>query len=165
MTEQNKDNNKNNNKENNEEIKKIIQKYNLPPLEELFKELGNFDVKETDDFIELIIKKLEDKVSHYIKFLEDMLQPDSSIYAMHESSMFNNEERKQMLTILKKLIYQDRLYLKLEINSSEETKSDYFKNYLNVWNENKKLLLPFIEKAISVWKKDNDDVEFEAYFG
>lgn len=147
------------------EIKEIIEKNNLPTLDELYEEFGTFDIEDTEDFIESIMKKLSDKVSHYIKFLEDIIQPDTTIYSMHESSMFDNIDRKQLLTILKTLIYYDRLYLIIELNPTENIKADYFKKYLSVWKENKILLLPYIEKALSVWKKENNDSEFEGYFG
>ena len=146
-------------------MEKTIKLYNLPSLNELFAELGKFELEESEDFVETIIKKLSDKVDNYIKFLEDILQPDQTIVCMQESGMFDNKSRKELFHILKILIYQNRLFLKIDLNGTEEEKANYFKEFFSKWQEVKIKLAPIVDKALSVWKKSDEETNLEAYFG
>ncbi|MGE0792567.1 MAG: hypothetical protein AB7V77_00115 [Candidatus Woesearchaeota archaeon] len=148
-----------------EDVENIINKYNLPNLTELYAEFGVFDPKEDEDFIKNVIEKLSDKVHNYIKFFEDIIQPDSTIVSMSESSIFENEERKEIVHILKKLIYYERLYLKININGTIQEKADYFNDYFQNWIELKTKIIPFVNKTIDLWKNDTDESKFEMYFG
>lgn len=147
------------------EDKDILKKYNLPTLDELYLEFNHF---ETDDegIIYTIIKKINDKVDIYIKFLEDLVQPDSSIISMQEASIFSEAEQKYVFSLLRELIYFQRLNLLFTLDSTEVEKVDYFKKFYSFWLSKKQDVKVLAQKAINVWSgKDNNKELSQGYFG
>ncbi len=141
-----------------------LEKYKMPSKLEIFSQLGKMEFEDENE-LDVVIDKLSDKVNTYIKFLEDVLQPDSNITSMTEASVFTNEERNELYSILKTLLYWDRLYLEIDLNPNDESKAEYFKKYFEVWKDVKKLLKPLLNKAIEVWKNSIEETKFEGYFG
>ena len=149
-----------------EKIEKQIEKYKLPSLNELYDEFGKFSIEKEDEFITILLENLSDKVSDYIDFLENIIQPDSNLVSLQEGSVFDKDEREEMFVIVKTLIYYERLSLKIELHPNEEKRVNYFKEYYAHWKETKTKLVPFIEKALAVWKRtDHNEMKFEGYFG
>ena len=146
------------------ELNSFLEKHNLPSLNDLESELGRLHIDD-EDIILFLIKKLSDKVNVYIDFLSDRLQPDSDLISMQEANMFDGNERKEMFYLFKNIIYQDRVFMKINLDGTEEDKINYFREYFNNWSVLKLKLVPFVQKAINVWKLKDDDVKFEAYFG
>lgn len=141
-----------------------LEKYKMPSKLEIFSQLGKIEFEDENE-LDVVIDKLSDKVNTYIKFLEDVLQPDSNITSMTEASVFTNEERNELYSILKTLLYWDRLYLEIDLSPNDESKAEYFKKYFEVWKDVKKLLKPLLNKAIEVWKNSIEETKFEGYFG
>lgn len=149
----------------NKNIDVFLKENNLPNKEEIFIEFGRFNFDDDADWIMLLLEKLSDKATIYIKFLEDMLQPDSNISSMHESSIFTNDERKQMFLVLRNLFYWERKSLLVNLNNDEKLKINYFNEYFKFWKEIKIELKQYIDKAVNTWKEKNEEVKFEGYFG
>ena len=146
-------------------IDNFLTEKGLPSKEDLFAEFGLFEFSEESDWVVLLLEKLSDKVSTYIKFLEDMLQPDTNISSMHESLIFTNEERKKMFEILRNLFYWERLSLLIDLNEEETSKIKYFNDYFKYWKNIKEELKPYLNKAINTWKENETETKFEGYFG
>ena len=143
----------------------ILNKYGLPNLEELYVEFNKFEVEE-EGIIFTILKKLHDKVDVYSKFLEDLIQPDSSLVSMQEASVFSEDEQKEIFKLFKQLTYFQRIFLKVGLNYTEEQKVDFFKKFYSFWLEKKSSIGQIADKAISIWNIKEEQVEFKGgYFG
>jgi transcription termination factor NusB len=148
------------------DLSQTINKYNLPSKEVLEAELGTLNFEEKDDIIIELTKSLREKTSKYIQFLEDILQPDSSFIIMQESSSFSDSDRNKILPVFKKLILLQRTNLLVQLDGSKEDKVTYFKQLFTGWQDLKKNLKPFIQKALITWSDEESFEEIKQnYFG
>lgn len=149
----------------NEEFEKMIAKYSLPSIKELEKEFGKFTVDD-EGFLVTIIKKMHEKVGIYTKFIEEMLQPESTITNMQEASIFSQEDQTKMFAIFRKMTYHERLILRVEMNYDDEILANYFKTFFTDWQNSKESVLFFVNKAITVWEGNGTNTkQNEGYFG
>lgn len=148
------------------DINEFISKHNLPSKDSLEKELGVLDFEESDDIINELIKSLREKINKYIHFLEDVLQPDSSLISLQESSTLSEQDRDDLFSLFKKVVLIQRTHLLVDLDGSNDDKIAYFKQLFAGWHDIKIQLRPFVQKTLSVW---GDSVSFEEmkqnYFG
>ncbi|MCA9477758.1 MAG: hypothetical protein KC535_01270 [Nanoarchaeota archaeon] len=143
----------------------LINRYQLPSLDNWHEELGPFDTEDKGLLLTLI-EKLTDKSNKFTTFLEEMLHPDSSITSMQEASVFSNEEREALFALFKRLTFFQRKSLLIQLSSSEGEKAQYLKEFLSSFQSCKNELKQHIEKALSVWSaKEINTSSFEGYFG
>ena len=147
--------------------KDIIAKYNLPSMDALQAELGFFEVEKDEEFVETILTKLRDRVSIFIKVVEDLLHPDSSIVSMQEAAMFSNREQEQLFELYKAFATIDRQSLLVQLDNSDEAKAKYFNDYFTFWQSKKERCKQIITQAIAVWKgvEQKQDPNNSGYFG
>lgn len=150
-------------------LEKIILKYSLPSKQDLENEIGiiKFDKEEDgeESIIKEIISKLRDKIEKYISFLEDIIQPDSSMISLQESNVFSENEREEIFNLLKNIIFLQRKYLLINIDGNLNDKANYFNELFSNWKQIKNSLKPIIKKSLSVWKENSDDEVKQNYFG
>jgi len=150
-------------------IDELITKYNLPNLESLESELEHLKFDKDEDTEETIIKelitKLREKIEKYISFLEDIIQPDSSLISLQESNVFSDVQREEIFIILKKIIFIQRSYFVVDLNGTFNDKINYFKLTFNNWQILKKQVEPVVKKSISVWQESVDEEVKQNYFG
>lgn len=150
---------------NYEELQK---EHNLPSKEELQKELGFISIEKDEDYLLAITKKLLEKINTYIDFLDKILQPESNIVNMQESSMFSDSERTDIFVLFKKLTYFDRLSLQVLLDGETKDIASYFNKVFFAWQEEKEHIKKIIIQAISVWNQqatNNKHDENTRYFG
>jgi len=148
------------------DLDSLINKFSLPSKEVLENELGSLHFDEDDDIIESLIKSLRDKISKYIQFMEDLLQPDSSLISLQESNTLSEMERDKLFSLFKKTVLIHRTYLKIYLRSDFEDKVSYFKKLFYEWQSLKDPLMIFANKAVDSWKdSDSEDNTRQNYFG
>ncbi len=148
------------------DFEKFIEKYSLPSKKELEDELGLLSFDEDDDIIVELIKSLRDKINKYIHFLEEMLQPDSTIISLQESSNLSESEREKLFSLFKKLLLIQRTYLLVYLDGSFDDKIIYFKQLFAGWKDLKPQLRPFVQKAVDSWNEfDSSSDKKQNYFG
>lgn len=150
-------------------IDEVIIKYSLPNLESLKTELGHLKFDKDEDtqetIIEDLLSKLKEKIGKYISFLEEIIQPDSSLISLQESNVFSDKQREDIFITLKKIIFIQRRYLLVNLNGTFDEKVNYFKLTFNKWQNLKNEIEPIIKKAISVWQERVDEEIKQNYFG
>lgn len=148
------------------DFKEYITTHDLPTLESLERDLGKLSFDDDDDIIIELIKSLRDKMSKFIDFLEDLLQPDSSLVSMQEASILSEEQSGEVYALFKKIISSHRKYLSVYLDSSEDEKIVYFKELFVAWQGYKVELKPFIELTHSSWSTSTTYQDLKQnYFG
>jgi hypothetical protein len=159
-------------KENNlEKIKKaykiIEKKYKLPSFEEINKEFWVEEVanRETDFLIRNIRSKIGDFLSRVARFIESLINPvNATMFHLFILKALNQEDKKVLSEIHKKIIKMEVEYIKLDIFFSEEKEAKFIKESYNLWLKIKKDLFQILEKVETELdiKKENNT---KGYFG
>lgn len=148
------------------DFEEIITKYHLPSKGLLQAELGNLHFEENDDIIVELIKNLREKIHKYVVFMEDLMQPDSTLISMQESSNLSDIDRASLFKLFKKTVLLQRTNLLVNLDGNNDDRVAYFKQLFAGWQAIKKSLRPYIEKTLIVW---GDGQTFEEvkqnYFG
>ncbi|MFP4119105.1 MAG: hypothetical protein ACLFTH_03560 [Candidatus Woesearchaeota archaeon] len=137
----------------------------LPSREEFENMFGTCDLEESDDIIENMIDHIIDYLDKYSSFLENLLQPDSSLVAMRESSVVDDATRVELYNLFKKIIYHKRLSLKVMLNPKNEYRIEYLKSLISFWKEINFQLEKHVDDVLSVWKQQESEEPSQAYFG
>ena len=88
-----------------EKYQKLSKKYDLPSFDYLNKDFEIFTIEHEEFLLREIRRKINDKVELYVKFLDELLNPETSITNMHESKLFNEKERNEIFSLYKRLIF------------------------------------------------------------
>ena len=97
----------------------LRKKYRLPEFKEINYEFELSDLDETDFLIKSIVKRIAEKLDFFTGLFEDLLQPDgSNLSAMHESRVFEDDEKKEAFDLYRKLMFLSRRAVELSLNGS-----------------------------------------------
>ena len=154
----------------NNEIEKqyseLKKKYKLPGFKEIDWELELSDLEQTNFLIRAIMRRIAEKLEFYSTMLEEVLQPDASnIYAMHENRFFDEDEKKQMYDIYRKLMTFSRKSVELSMKSNPEEEAEFINEFYDEWQGIKKELVRYIRKMKDSWQFDTDIKEDVGYLG
>jgi len=148
------------------DLDQTITKYNLPSRSLLESELGKLHFEENEDIIVELIKNLLEKIQKYITFMENLIQADSTLISMQESSSISDEERDSLFKLFKKTVLLQRTNLLVNLDGDNDDKVAYFKQLFSTWQDIKKSLRPYIEKTLIVWGDSQTFKEVKQnYFG
>ncbi|MGM5480859.1 MAG: hypothetical protein ACQESE_00445 [Nanobdellota archaeon] len=137
----------------------------LPPKGELEILFGHIDLEDSDDPISILIDHISDYLDKYSSFLENLLQPDSSLVAMKESSVIDDATRAEVYSLFKQLTYYRRESLKVALAPSEDNRLEYLKRLICFWKEVNPQLQQYVDRILSVWKLQESEEPSQAYFG
>ncbi len=136
----------------------LRKKYSLPEFEKLNQ---NFSIERIAQYeTELLLKEIKrfmgDKFSNYIKSVEAMLQPSNApMFIFSIFKTFNEEQKKNLSEIYKKLAEIEVNLFELDIDFNEEKDAEFIKNSFEEWTKIKKDLLNFIEYVKNNWNNKN----------
>jgi len=145
-----------------EELKK---KYSLPDFEELNKEFEISTIEHEDFLLREIRKKIADKINTMCEFFEDLLSPDNTMANLYEYKAFDDDERKKIFKLYKRVKVLEKLSLELSLNSDEANESEFINNFFNSWNKIKSEIITIIRKIKVFWEKESAKKDSEEYFG
>ncbi|MBU1202065.1 MAG: hypothetical protein KJ583_05885 [Nanoarchaeota archaeon] len=142
----------------------LQKKYSLPTIESLDKYFQVSSIEEKKFLLKEMTKKIHEKIYLFTELLEDILNPET-LSSSHESSMFNEEEKKEILKVFRKLQYYNKQYLLLEISSDENEQAQFIKEILSEWETITFELKKIIIKIRNSWNKDKKIKLELGYFG
>ncbi|MBR9691346.1 hypothetical protein GOV06_01030 [Candidatus Woesearchaeota archaeon] len=148
-----------------EKYQKLSKEHKLPSFEELDKEFEISKIEDEKFLLREVRRKIIEKIELYAKFLEEILNPDTTISNMHEAKIFNEEERERIFEFYKKLMYYDRLSIEVSIDEDDSKSSDYITGFYKEWSELKKEFSNFVKKAKESWLKDSNIKQESGYMG
>ena len=147
------------------EYEQLQKKHDLPTLNNMDKDFQISTIEAKKFLLKEIAKKMNEKIESYANLLEQILNPESGLSSLHESSMFNDEEKKEVLKIYRKLLFNHRKYSYLDITYEEEKTVNYIKELYEEWQTLKISLKKILVKIQNSWNKDKKTKLELSYFG
>lgn len=150
-----------------EKYKVISKRYNLPDFDDLNREFSIEKIaeEETDFIIREISRVMSEKVSTYLRLSEAMLNPsNSTLFTLSIMKTMENDEKRKLTDIYKKLAKIEIDIVILDTDFSEEKTANFINSFHKEWKEIKEDFLYIFEKIKSNWddKKENNS---KTYFG
>jgi len=146
-----------------EEYKKL--KFKLPNFNELNDEFELNNIKEKDFLLRQIRRRLNEKIIFYCRIIEGLIYPNTgNLIGAHEIKSFNEEEKKEISELHKKLMVFERRSLKLDVNPNEVEDGKYINDVFNSWKNFKEKMIKITEIMQSSWKKEESSKK-DNYFG
>jgi hypothetical protein len=147
-------------------LAEVISKYHLPAKEILEAEHGTITIEDDQDIIVDLIKELREKISKYMSFIEHLMQPDSDMTELLESSQFTEKEREDMYQLYRELMKAHREYYLEYLTFNEQTQVTYYKKLLTLWITKKEQVRLIVSKALQAWNEDQSLQEAkQSYLG
>ncbi len=143
----------------------LKKKYSLPDFEELNKEFEISTIEHEDFLLRQIRKKIADKINKMCEFLEDLLSPDNSIANIYEYKAFDDDEKKDIFKLYKKLKVLEKLALELSLNPDEAKEAEFINNFFNSWDKIKSEMTTIIKKIKTFWEQETSKTHNLGYFG
>lgn len=118
---------------------------------------------DAEDLVHESAKKVKERVDAYSHFLEDLLQPDTSLAAMNECSFFTEQELEHIVKLYRKLMALSRSYTLTDLNGQDY--GAYLVAALAEWKALKPQLVKIAEKIQKGWEQDQPLQREKGYFG
>lgn len=149
--------------------KKIYQAYkkkysSLPNFEVLDHEFEISSIESELFVLRQIRKKAGERIEGFIKFIEEILQPEgASFSSMYECLCFDDTEKKAMLDIYKKMMILHRSLVSADIALDNKQDVEVIKLVTKEWPVLSKKLLPYVEKIKKHWHELRETKEILDY--
>lgn len=143
----------------------LQQKYGLPGLGELEPDFELYTIENLDFLLKEIAKKIGEKLEFFAKLVEEQIQPESSLSAMHECDNYSESEKKMLFEVYKRLLYWHRTYVFVELRYEEKECAEFVRGFLNEWPKLREQVRKIINRMQDTWvnhRKGDSDLE---YFG
>jgi len=152
------------------EYEKLKAKYNDLPdygkLDDEFELLYIGIFQEISFPLRFIRRRIVDRMHSYSNFIQGMLQPNpSSLVNLQESKFFNNEDKDNMIKILKELMWLGRQSFCLDTEQSEKEDAKFIVDSFEKWNDIKKTLNSYTKSLRDGWKKEIKKEKSGSYIG
>ena len=145
-----------------ERYKKLQQEFSLPSYEVLDNEFEFLYVREIFEIsrpLVFIRRRIYDKLGWACSMLQGIIQPNpGSIISIEESSFFTKEEKqKDIINLLKDLMYYERLSGDLDLYSTDEQEAKLIKEMFSKWKEVRPKIKNITSKLTEGWKNQKDE--------
>lgn len=143
-----------------------FKKYGLPSFKDLNNEFEIASIENENFLLREIISKVVDRTEFFSRLFEDLLQPDPSLLrSMQEAKIFNEEERKSIYAIYKKLMVINRKSVEVSLNRNEKEEANFINKTFDEWKELKTSISQIVDKIKDSWKKETYSKEKLSYLG
>ena len=154
------------NKEIEKQYNELRKKYKLPEFKEIDLAFEISDLEETNFLLRGIIRRIAERLDFYTTMLEETLQPDTAkLYAMHESRIFEENEKKEMFEFYKKLMILNRHSVEVSLENNGKEEASFINDFMNEWEKIKSELLFYVRMIKDSWKAETDIKEDIGYLG
>jgi len=121
-----------------EDYEKLRKKYGLPEfsfLNENF-EIEDICYDETELLLKKIRKQIMEKIAFELRVLEMLINPQNApLFIFNIIKYFNEEDKKVINTLYKKLNQIAIEIFGLDIEYKEEKEAEFIKNFMRTWKE------------------------------
>lgn len=148
-----------------ESYEKLRKKHNLPDFDKINNEFEIGTLEKDDFLIRAVRRRMAEKLSHFAKFLEDLLSPDTSFASMNECRDITDAEKQNIFEMFQKLMYYGTLSSQLDLVCEDEKDANFIIKFFSDWQNHKKGLNSLLEKIKESWtEKESKDFKAE-YLG
>jgi len=141
-----------------QEVKKkyedLQKKYKLPSFDNLNNEFEISTIEEKYFLLREIRRKIIEKIEDYIKLIENILYPETNLCDTYECAVFSDEEKNEMFSLYKKLMFFNRFSTETSIGEDDKKSSEFINEIWNQWNDIKKELSIYIKRLKESWLKE-----------
>lgn len=143
----------------------LRRKYKLPAFDELDAEFEISAIEAETALLREVRKQISEKVGNVNSLVEEVLQPDTNLVNLYESRVFDEDEKKRLFELYKRLMVVDRNLVELMIANDEKLDAAFIKSFHEEWRKIKPELLRFIRKLKESWEKETEEGETAGYMG
>jgi len=84
---------------------------------------------------------------------------------MNENNFFDDDEKKHMYNLYKKLISMNRESALISLNPDEKNEAEFINHFFEHWEPIRKELYNYVKKMKESWKADIEEEEDTRYMG
>ena len=143
----------------------IQKKYALPGFKNLDKEFEITEIEAKNMLLKHVVKRMGENIEYYVKILDGIMHPETNTASLYECAIFNENEKKQLFALYKKLMYWHRSAVLVDLNYDEKQSAVYIKEFYKEWLGLKEKITLIIEKLKNNWQKEITSKERVEYFG
>ncbi len=150
------------------DYEKFRKKYDLPRFEEMNREFHVEKVadQETEMLHWEIKRLLGDKLSNYMRFIENLLNPvNVPIFIFSIVKVLTDSEKRMLSEIYKKLMKNELMFIQSDLCASEEKDAEFIKNSFSLWQDIKENLEKILGKVGGKWENSKIEPVKKDYFG
>ncbi|MBN1645841.1 hypothetical protein JW868_02260 [Candidatus Woesearchaeota archaeon] len=139
------------------------KEFNLPSQDNLMRE---FDINHFDEMelpLPEVMKKLSERIEHYAKILEEIIQPDAGYSSYHETGSF--DDRNDINELFRKLMYHYRNLLLAELSNENSDKAKAIMFFWNDWMKIKPRFVKVVKMLRGSWEKEKIQKMDSGYLG
>lgn len=143
----------------------LRKKYALPDFAELDREFEVADIEDNGNVLRAVRKKVYEKIADSCAILEEVLQPDTNVSNLYESRFFDEEEKKDIFDLYRRIMSVRRRCDALGVINDEGSDAAFIAETLAFWRKEKQHLIAVISKLQESWGKDAEKADRLVYFG
>lgn len=151
--------------ETRKKYEQLRAKFKLPGFDELDREFEVADIEDNGNVLRAVRKKVYEKIADSCAILEEVLQPDTNVSNLYESRFFDEEEKKDVFGLYRKLMSVRRRCDALGVMNDDGSDAAFISETLVFWQKEKKQLVALISKLQESWGKDAEKADRLVYFG
>lgn len=121
---------------------------------------------EKDSFLlRAIRRKMTDSMQQYITFLEGLLNPGTTVSALHESRYLSEHDKKEIADLYTELMRLQRTALYAELSKNDKQDADFISALCKLWPSISKKIAVLLTNVKSGWdNQEQEDIQ-QTYFG
>ena len=148
-----------------EEYSLIKKKYSLPDFKEIDSEFEISSIEKPAFLVKRICEKINERIDGFSAVFEELLQSEGSIKIMHELRYMDEEDKKEMYAMYKKLMVLNRDFLLAELSEDEQLQAGFVNKAYLIWKESKPTIAALIKKLKESWELETKNEEELGYLG
>jgi hypothetical protein len=144
----------------------LAKKYRLPEFSAVDSIFEISSIEKHAFPLREIRRKISDKLDHYVKILEGLINPETTIGGMHECKYFDDDEKKKIFDLYRKLMAKMRESDIISLSQNEKDEAGFISEIVGEWPALQKELAGILAKLKSCWAEEEvSDKEIIEYFG
>jgi len=153
-----------------DEYGKLSEKYGLPDLDDMDYHFQLLDTIGEKGYVpsyplRFTRRNMVNVFYGWINYLHNFIMPNrQSAILMEEADAFSEEQKKEIIALIKEIMFINRLSTKLDLELSEEKDAEFIRTYYQEWPNIKEKLQEFAAINLKSWRKDIPN-ETKHYFG
>ena len=150
-----------------EAYEKARKEHPLLPAFDIFdKEFEIARIENPDFILKDVKQQMAEKFQPILDLFEHIISPDpSSLADVYECRAFTNGEKKQIIELFRKIMENYRLMTELDMMCDDKADADAIRKISDLWQEQKKQVIPLIKKLRIGWQKQVEPTEILDYMG
>ena len=144
----------------------LASKYSLPEYEKLDGNFSIHTIENENQLLRQIISKIEDRIEFLLNTINEILHPDTgNLHIMHECQQFDEQEKKELYNLYKKLMYFSRNSVEVLMHNDRSMEAEFIVNFSNHWESIKPNFIEFFKKLKNSWNLEEEIEENLGYLG